>query len=43
MAVRLPRATEGRNILLRDCSKLAIEMGLDGLSLVMTGSTLNIA
>ncbi|KAH6953574.1 hypothetical protein DER45DRAFT_576084 [Fusarium avenaceum] len=43
MAVRLARATEGRNILLRDWSKLAIEMGLDGISLAMTGSTLNVA
>jgi hypothetical protein len=32
VTVRLPRATEGRNILLRDGSKLAIEIGLDGLS-----------
>ncbi|KAH7242771.1 hypothetical protein BKA59DRAFT_481274 [Fusarium tricinctum] len=43
MAVRLPRATGGGNILLRDWSKLAIEMDLDGLSLAMTGSTLNVA
>ncbi|KAI6753868.1 hypothetical protein HG530_013044 [Fusarium avenaceum] len=43
MAVRLPRATGGQNILLRDWSKLSIEMDLDGLSMVMTGSTLNVA
>ncbi|KAF4493524.1 hypothetical protein FAGAP_10374 [Fusarium agapanthi] len=33
MAVRLPRARQGRNILLSDWSDLAMEMDLDGLSL----------
>ncbi|KAF4944971.1 hypothetical protein FGADI_12315 [Fusarium gaditjirri] len=43
MAVRLPRAVNGQNILLSDWSNLAIEMDLDGLSLSMTGSTLKVA
>ncbi|KAK7419843.1 hypothetical protein QQZ08_010677 [Neonectria magnoliae] len=43
MGVRLPRSTEGDGIQLSDWNKLVIDMDLDGLSLGMTGSNLNVA